>query len=382
MLKGLRKRIFEDITFTAAISTPRAVLVSCLEDKFVFFDSSSLKKSSYRVEGSSRCVVMDFARATTNIFLSGDFDGIVRLWDLRNPRHPTSASRAGRSFLPMGATFNAAAVSADASLVCAGSCAVAGKRKHIDKMGKKSKRPRKSLDGDINDSGDGDERDVDSGGEPSAYLVYWDTRWMEQPLLMLNDIHSDDVNHLVFETNSTHAPSRLLSCADDGLVCLTDPTAPPEDRLIEVFNAECQANYCGFLNPAVSTDANIGIYAFYNMRSHVTVWPLASEEIDSQWRRLKTPTHARYLLSATRLPGLQPAICLLSTSAVKRDIRLSFVNPEKAEIVTRRRLFKEDYKFDCDAFYADVVCSSTMEDTLEVLVVTRHSIHRLMGKVT
>ncbi|CDI96712.1 wd40 repeat [Echinococcus multilocularis] len=381
MLKSLRKRIFKEITFTAAISTPGSVLVSCLEDQFAFFDFCSLKKSSYRVEGSSRCVVMDFARASTNTFLSGDFDGVVRLWDLRNPRQSTSASEAGRNFLPKGATFYAAAVSPDARLVCAGSCVVTGKRKQTDKKAKKSKRLRMSLDEEIDGSGFGDNYN-DSEGESSAYLICWDTRQMGRPLLMLNDVHSDDVNHLVFETNSPSASSRLLSCADDGLVCLADLNAPPEDRLIEVFNAERQANYCGFFNPVVSTDISTGVYAFDNMRSHFTAWPLASEEDDFQWQRLKTPPHARYLLSATRLPSNQATACLLSTSAVKRDLRLSLVNPENTKVVARRRLFKEEVNLDSDAFYADVLGSSTMEGTLEVLVVTRHSVHRLLGKVT
>lgn len=150
----------------------------------------------------------------------------------------------------------------------------------------------------------------------------------------------------------------------------------------KVFNAECQANYCGFFNPVVSTDVDIGVYAFYNMRSHFTAWSLASEKEDSQWQRLKTPPHVRYLLSAACLPSHQPVACLLSTSAVKQDLRLSLVNPENAQVVARRRLFKEEVKLDSDAFYADLVCSSTMEGTLEVLVVTRHSIHRLLGKVT
>ncbi|VDK36212.1 unnamed protein product [Taenia asiatica] len=381
MLKSLRKRIFENITFTAAISTPGSVLAYCLEDQLVFFDSHSLKKSSYRNEGSSRCAALDFARTSTNIFLSGDFDGTLRLWDLRNPRQPTSTSEAGRNFLPKGATFNAAAISPDARLVCTGSCAVTRKRGRIDKTNK-SKRPCKSLNEEISGDRNGDVCDDDGDGtEPSAYLLCWDTRQMVRPLLMLNDVHSDDVNHLVFETNSPSASSRLLSCADDGLVCLTDLSAPPEDRLIEVFNAERQANCCGFLNPVVSTDVSIGVYAFHNMRSHFTAWSLTSEEDYSQWQRLKTPPHARYLLCAARLPSHQPAVCLLSTSAVKRDLRLSLVNSENAKIVARRRLFKEEVKLDSDAFYADVVCSSTMEGILEILVVTRHSIHRLLGKV-
>ncbi|KAL5102834.1 hypothetical protein TcWFU_003893 [Taenia crassiceps] len=377
MLKSLRQRIFDDITFTAAASTPGLVLASCLEDQFAFFDSYSLKKSSYRIGGSSRCIAMDFARTSTNIFLSGDFDGILRLWDLRNPRQPTSTSEAGRNFLPKGATFNAAAISPDAHLVCAGSCMVAHQRKRIDKKIKQSKRPRRSLDEETRGSADGDD-ETDS----SAYLLCWDTRQMGRPLLMLNEIHSDDVNHLVFETNSPHSSSRLLSCADDGLVCLTDLNAPPEDRLIEVLNAERQANYCGFFSPAVSTDVSIGVYAFDNMRSHFTAWPLTFEKDDSQWHRLKTPSHARYLLSAVRLPSDQPTACLLSTSALKRDLRLSLVNPENAKIVARRRLFREEVSLDSDAFYADMVCSTTMEGRLEVLVVTRHSIHRFLGKAT
>ncbi|KAL5968954.1 Protein transport protein sec31 [Taenia solium] len=361
MLKSLRKRIFGDITFTAATSTPGSVLASCLEGQFAFFDSHSLKKSSYRNEGSSRCAALDFARASTNIFLSGDFDGTLRLWDLRNPRQPTSSSEAGRNFLPKGATFNAAAISPDARLVCTGSCVVA----RIDKTNK-SKRPRKSLNEEINGGRNGDVcDDEDDGTESSAYLLCWDTRQMGRPLLMLNDVHSDDVNYLVFETNSPSASSRLLSCADDGLV----------------FNAERQANCCGFLNPVVSTDVSVGVYAFHNMRSHFTAWSLTSEEDYSQWQRLKTPPHARYLLCAARLPSHQPAVCLLSTSAVKRDLRLSFVNSENAKIVARRRLFKEEVKLDSDAFYADAVCSSTREGILEILVVTRHSIHRLLGKV-
>lgn len=92
MLKSLRRRVFEDITFTAAISTPGGILACCLEDQFAFFDSHSLKKSSYHIEGSSRCTAVDFARANTNTFLSADFDGILRLWDLRNPRQPVCVS--------------------------------------------------------------------------------------------------------------------------------------------------------------------------------------------------------------------------------------------------------------------------------------------------
>lgn len=112
------------------------------------------------------------------------------------------------------------------------------KRNRIDKKTRKSKRPRRILDEEIGGSADGDvyddSGDENDGTESPAYLLYWDTRQMGRPLLMLNDVHSDDVNHLVFETSSPSTSSRLLSCADDGLVCLTDPNASPDDRLIEV----------------------------------------------------------------------------------------------------------------------------------------------------
>ena len=134
-----------------------------------------------------------------------------------------------RNFLPMRTSFNTAAISHDARYICAGSCLQQGKRKRRGGGSKKKKRPRADEEEEQANNIDSSSDD-DSGSGPGAYLVCWDTRHMSQPLLTLNNVHSDDINHVIFEANT----SRLLSCADDSLVCLTDLTAPPDDRLIDV----------------------------------------------------------------------------------------------------------------------------------------------------
>ena len=86
-----RKRVFEDATFLVSKCSSQTVIVSCVENRFAFFDPTSLKRSTYRVEESSRCVAIDCPREDANQFLSGNFDGTMCLWDLRNPRRPVSA---------------------------------------------------------------------------------------------------------------------------------------------------------------------------------------------------------------------------------------------------------------------------------------------------
>lgn len=137
------------------------------------------------------------------------------------------ASEPARNFFPWGVSFNTAAISHDARYICAGSCLLAGKRKRNHAGDKKNKRLR--FDPEKEDTTDSSSDD-DARKGPAAYLVCWDTRHLSQPLLILNDVHSDDINHVVFEADT----SRLLSCADDNLVCLTDLTNPPDDRLIDV----------------------------------------------------------------------------------------------------------------------------------------------------
>lgn len=90
MLNSLRRRIFEDVGFTAVVASPDQLLSFCAQDCFSVFNLLTLKRSTYRFEASSRCSSVDYARSECNIFLSGDFDGTMRLWDLRNPRRPVS----------------------------------------------------------------------------------------------------------------------------------------------------------------------------------------------------------------------------------------------------------------------------------------------------
>lgn len=153
---------------------------------------------------------------------------------------------------------------------------------------------------------------------------------------------------------------------------------------LKVFNAESQVNYCGFLRSAIDSSTNSAIYGFSNMRSHFTAWSTNSEEDDSLWSRLKTPPEIRQLLCAAPLSSSEPAVCLLSSSALKRDLRLSLVKPDDAKMVSRLCLFKEGEcaNMDCDVFYAEVLNQpQTIDGEFDVLTLTRHSIHRLKAKM-
>lgn len=126
-----------------------------------------------------------------------------------------------------GATFNTAAINSDARYICAGTNIIKNKRKkNRAAPGPKPKRSR------LDQSAINEDADEESGSEssPSAYILCWDTRSMARPLLHLDDVHSDEINHVVFKRDS----SELLSASDDCLVCLTNINAPKDDRLIDV----------------------------------------------------------------------------------------------------------------------------------------------------
>ncbi|VDN96927.1 unnamed protein product [Rodentolepis nana] len=370
MLKNLRRRVFEDITFNTAVAKNNCLITFCSQDCFSIFNACTLKRSTYCFETSSRCNSVDFAENDGQIFLSGDFDGTMRLWDIRNPRRPSCVSEAGRNFLPKGGSFNTSAISSDGRYICAGTCAIKGKRKsNCTNLGPGSKRRR------LNQSVEPENLEDISDCEfsPSAYILCWDTRQMVQPLLVLDDIHSDDVNHIVFENDT----SRFLSAGNDCLVCLTDVRASPDDRLIDTFNTEGPVNFCDFLG---SSD---GVYAFNNMHSRFCAWSLDSEADFSEWKTLKQPAATRFLLSAFRLPTPELSACLLSTSAVKQDLRLSVVKLGDAQIVGKTRLFKKESKLDSDAFYARVVTPmQSIDDSFDILVVTKHSVQRLQARLS
>nr|CDS34210.1 wd40 repeat [Hymenolepis microstoma] len=370
MLRNLRRRVFEDINFNTAAATHNHLIAFCSQDCFSIFNACTLKRSIYRFETSSRCNSVDFAENEGQIFLSGDFDGTMRLWDVRNPRRPSYVSEAGRNFLPKGGSFNTSALSSDGRFICAGTCTIKGKRKiKFSKSGPESKRHRLEQSAQPENCEDC----TDSDFSPSAYILCWDTRQMVKPLLVLDDIHSDDVNHIVFENGT----SRFLSAADDCLVCLTDVNAPPDDRIIDTFNAESPVNFCDFLG---SSD---GVYAISNMHSRFCAWSLDSEADVSKWKTLNQPAAARFLLSAFRLPTPEVSACLLSTSAVKQDLRLSVVKPGDAQIVVKTRLFKKESKPNSDAFYARVVTPiQSIDDSFDILVVTKQSVQRLQARLT
>ncbi|VDD79607.1 unnamed protein product [Mesocestoides corti] len=363
------------------------------QDRFCIFDPVSLKKTSFKVEGSSRCVTVDYARAQTNTFLSGDFDGIVRLWDIRQPRRPASVSEAGRDVLHKGATFSTAAISPDARFVCAGSCAISinKKKRKRTKKSLPSKRRRGVNDVD-NPNADGDDDSSNDDDTSPAYILCWDTRQFGRPLYILDDIHSDHVNHVTFDPSSNS--HRLLSCADDGLLCVADFDAANDDRLIEVFNAEGQINYCGFLNRLLPSESPSGVFAFDNMRSHFSAWPLTPAdapegfETPPAWRRLTAPKMAKVLLTATSLPGQvvgsQPAVCLVSTRPMKEDIRLSIATPQGSQLLAKHRLFKRTPEpVECDPFYAEFLSvPEATKSTFDLLVVGRHSVNRMEASLS
>ncbi|VUZ44314.1 unnamed protein product [Hymenolepis diminuta] len=370
MLKSLHRRVFESITFNTAAASHDHLLTFCSQDCFSIFNAFTLKRSTYRFETSSRCNAVDFAENEGQVFLSGDFDGTMRIWDVRNPRKPTSVSEAGRNFLPKGGAFNTAAISSNGRYICAGTNTIKGKRKITNS--KLGPEPKRHL---LEQSAQEENGEDSSCGESSSpvYILCWDTRQMIQPLLILDDIHSDEVNHIGFEKGS----SRFLSAADDCLVCLTDINAPSDDRLVDTFNAESPVNLCDFLG---SKD---GVYAFSNMHSRFSAWPLDLEADVSEWKKLKQPAAARFLLSAFRLPTPEPSVCLLSTSAVKQDLRLSVVKPGDAQIVVKTRLFKKESKLESDAFYARVVAPiQSSDDLFGILMVTKHSVQRLQARLS
>lgn len=139
-------------------------------------------------------------------------------------------SEAGRNFLPKGGAFNTAAISSNGRYICAGTNTIKGKRKiKNSKSGPESKR--RLLEQSAQEENGEDSSYSESSS--SVYILCWDTRQMVQPLLILDDIHSDEVNHIGFEKDS----SRFLSAADDCLVCLTDINAPSDDRLVDVSNS-------------------------------------------------------------------------------------------------------------------------------------------------
>lgn len=118
------------------------------------------------------------------------------------------------------------------------------------------------------------------------------------------------------------------------------------------------------------------------MHSRFCAWPLDLEADVSEWKKLKQPAAARFLLSASRLPTPEPSVCLLSTSAVKQDLRLSVVKPGDAQIVVRTRLLKKDSKLESDAFYARVVTLiQSSDDLFDILMVTKHSVQRLQARL-
>lgn len=131
--------------------------------------------------------------------------------------------------MPKGGIFNTSAVSSDARYISAGTSIIKAKRKRVNSKSLPDLK-RRRLEQSLPDKNSDSYCSSDSHFSRSAYIMCWDARQMVQPLMTLNDIHSDDVNHMVFESGS----SRLLSGADDSLVCLTDLSAPVDDRLVDV----------------------------------------------------------------------------------------------------------------------------------------------------
>ncbi len=93
--------------------------------------------------------------------------------------------------------------------MCAGTTGI--KNKKINKKGRRGPPAAKRSKGDECDDDDDDD-DNDSDAQ-TAYLMTWDTRNLDKHLLLTDEIHSDDVNHVVFD-HTTPSNSRVLSCAD------------------------------------------------------------------------------------------------------------------------------------------------------------------------
>lgn len=161
----------------------------------------------------------------------------------------------------------------------------------------------------------------------------------------------------------------------------------------QVFNAEHQANCCGFLDP---TNSCPSVYAFDSMRTHFNAWPLNTtasdetvEEPSPAWRQLKTPKRARALLAARLIDPSPLRVCLLSSWAVKADVRLSLVTPTKADVVKNRHLIKRAREvapdLECDAVYARFMGVGVQDkegkQKLDVVVVGRHSVNRFQARV-
>lgn len=147
----------------------------------------------------------------------------------------------------------------------------------------------------------------------------------------------------------------------------------------EALYAESPVNLCDFLS---SDSVSDGIYAISNMQSRFSAWPLDPEADLSDWKRLKQPPASRFLLSAFRLPTSQPSICLLSTSAVKQDLRLSLLKPGGSQILAKKRLFKKEFNLDSDAFYARALTlPQSQDEPFDILVVTKHSVQRLQANL-
>ncbi|BHF79316.1 WD repeat-containing protein 89 [Sparganum proliferum] len=364
MLRSLYRCYFEEHTFVAATHTHESILAAS-DDNFVLLDIQTLHQSVHKRSTTEGLVGVD-AASSAHRFMSCTESGVVSLLDLRSKNCEAIVSPPGSESLPRPVNFTCCAIEHTSRYLCAGTdnvedCAFLRKRQKLD---------------------------VD---EPRAHILVWDVRRLSQPLAILSDIHSDCVTHLSFDNTS-----RLLSCSEDGLVCISDVTVPPDDALLQVFNAEAPVKYCGWLSPAKAVDS--GVYSLSNMQLKFQCWPWVPPEaetpanVEDAWRKVRRTYHDKTLLSAVRLPNTfarlpaerqipdlpqQPVICLLSTADDRCNLRVSLLRPGTSTYIASHGMQSRTMSTKSDIFYAAFLDSKPKH----ILAVGRHSVHHLQLNV-
>ncbi|VDK41889.1 unnamed protein product [Dibothriocephalus latus] len=280
------------------------------------------------------------------------------------------SSPPGNESLPCSASFTCCAIDPTSRYLCAGTDSFE------DDISKKKKKRQKLEEDD----------------EPQAPILVWDVRSLTQPLSVLSDIHSDCVTNLSFDNTS-----RLLSSSEDGLVCVSDVKASPEDALLQAFNAEAPVMYCGWLSPDKTADS--GVYGLSNMRLRFQCWPWVDPEeevtaiADDGWRKLKRTYHEKTLLSAVRLPDTfarlsaerempdlpdYPVICMLNTADDRFNLRVSLLRPGTSTYLASHCMQSKTMDTKSAIFYAAFLDS----EPKHILAVGRYSVHCLQFNIS